>query len=154
MSKSKTAKRKRSVQDDSSNKDTKHLTRSVKNGATNNPSLDAAEPKNLNSLISDEELEITVETLQTLAEHPAIIKSKICRDLRGAVYDFRHACTVGALNTEEDSKNLTNRISAALTDGKYTDALILLAEMRIRGEAPKLGALCRWVRDLDVVSGL
>lgn len=26
--------------------------------------------------------------------------------------------------------------------------------MRIRGKAPKLGALCRWVRDLDVVSGL
>lgn len=26
--------------------------------------------------------------------------------------------------------------------------------MRIRGERPKLGALCRWVRDLDVVSGL
>lgn len=26
--------------------------------------------------------------------------------------------------------------------------------MRIRGEQPKIGALCRWVRDLDVVSGL
>lgn len=26
--------------------------------------------------------------------------------------------------------------------------------MRIRGQKPKLGALCRWVRDLDVVSGL
>lgn len=26
--------------------------------------------------------------------------------------------------------------------------------MRIRGQTPKLGALCRWVRDLDVVSGL
>lgn len=26
--------------------------------------------------------------------------------------------------------------------------------MRIRNQAPKLGALCRWVRDLDVVSGL
>jgi len=26
--------------------------------------------------------------------------------------------------------------------------------MRIRGESPKLGALCRWVRDLDVISGL
>lgn len=26
--------------------------------------------------------------------------------------------------------------------------------MRIRGKTPKLGALCRWVRDLDVVSGL
>lgn len=26
--------------------------------------------------------------------------------------------------------------------------------MRVRGQSPKLGALCRWVRDLDVVSGL
>lgn len=26
--------------------------------------------------------------------------------------------------------------------------------MRIRGQSPKLGALCRWVRDLDVISGL
>lgn len=26
--------------------------------------------------------------------------------------------------------------------------------MRIKGQKPKLGALCRWVRDLDVVSGL
>jgi hypothetical protein len=34
------------------------------------------------------------------------------------------------------------------------EARILLAEMRIRGKTPKLGALCRWVRDLDVVSGL
>jgi len=34
------------------------------------------------------------------------------------------------------------------------DALILLAEMRIRKETPTLGALCRWVRTLDVVSGL
>lgn len=41
-----------------------------------------------------------------------------------------------------------------MTDGKYTDALVLLAEMRIRNEPPKLGALCRWVRDLDVTSGL
>lgn len=26
--------------------------------------------------------------------------------------------------------------------------------MKIRGEEPKLGSLCRWVRDLDVISGL
>lgn len=45
-------------------------------------------------------------------------------------------------------------MSAALVDGKYVDAIVLLAEMRIRNQAPKLGALCRWVRDLDVVSGL
>jgi hypothetical protein len=56
------------------------------------------------------------------------------------------------LSTE--GNNLTARISAALTDAKYLDALILLAEMRIRKDTPTLGALCRWVRTLDVVSGL
>jgi hypothetical protein len=57
--------------------------------------------------------------------------------------------TVGEVDT-----NLTARISGALADGGYTETRILLAEMRIRRQAPKLGALCRWVRDLDVVSGL
>lgn len=50
--------------------------------------------------------------------------------------------------------NLTARITAALTDKKYTEARVLLSEMKIRGEEPKLGSLCRWVRDLDVISGL
>lgn len=50
--------------------------------------------------------------------------------------------------------NLTGRITAALADQKYLDARILLAEMKIRGEEPSIGALCRWVRDLDVTSGL
>jgi hypothetical protein len=55
---------------------------------------------------------------------------------------------------EVEDDSLTARVSGALANGKYTDALVLLAEMRIRNEAPKLGALCRWVRDLDVVSGV
>jgi hypothetical protein len=53
-----------------------------------------------------------------------------------------------------EGSNLTARISGALMDAKYMDALILLAEMRIRKDTPTLGALCRWVRTLDVVSGL
>lgn len=115
------------------------------------PSSDV-EPKNLNTIISEEELEIAVETLQALTEHPNLIKSKQCKGLRAAVFDFREACTTG-VNTAADA-NLTAKISGAITDGKYTDALISLAEMRIRSEAPKLGALCRWIRDLDVISGL
>lgn len=51
-----------------------------------------------------------------------------------------------------DGANLTARVSAALADAKYLDAKILLAEMRLRRQEPKLGALCRWVRDLDVVT--
>ncbi|KAF3046149.1 hypothetical protein E8E12_011381 [Didymella heteroderae] len=106
----------------------------------------------IHAVISPEEMEIAVETLQSLTEHPALIKSKACKDLRAAVYNFRQASTTGMAAAE--NSNLTARISAALTDGKYTDAMILLAEMRIRKETPSLGALCRWVRTLDVISGL
>lgn len=145
MSKSKSAKRKRTAQAEATNKAQKIITPPPDSAA-------AVEPKNVYSFLSEEELQVTIETLQTLTENPDLIKSKACKDLRVAVYDFRQACTTG-INTAADT-NLTARISAALTDCKYTTALILLAEMRIRGEAPKLGALCRWVRDLDVVSGL
>lgn len=58
----------------------------------------AIEPKSAHSIVSLEELEIAVETLQALAQYPNIIKSKTCKDLRTAVYDFRQACTTG-LNT-------------------------------------------------------
>ena len=51
-----------------------------------------------------------------------------------------------------EGASLTARVTAALADEKYLDARILLAEMRLRREQPKLGALCRWVRDLDVVT--
>ncbi|KAH9904692.1 hypothetical protein F4778DRAFT_779878 [Xylariomycetidae sp. FL2044] len=122
------------------------------NSSTNAARTEGADPKSLSTVVSEEEFDITVETLDTLAQHPALIKSKACRSLRTAVYGFRQACTTG-LNTIADT-NLTARVSAALVDGKYLDAIVLLAEMRIRKEAPKLGALCRWVRDLDVVSGL
>lgn len=133
--------------------------------------LDQLEPKTLQAVASEEEVEITVDILRTLAAHPGIIKSKACKDLRTAVFDFRQACTTGmnttgkpwqrlcdsswsiAKNSPLADTNLTSKISAALVDGKYTDALISLAEMRLRGESPKLGALCRWVRDLDVTSG-
>ncbi|KAL7781559.1 hypothetical protein V8C37DRAFT_398158 [Trichoderma ceciliae] len=109
------------------------------------------EVKQLQTIISDEELDITIETLKTLAHYPTLTKSKLCRNLRTAVYDFRQSCTTG-INAISESANLTARISSALADEKYLEAKILLAEMRLRGENPKLGALCRWVRDLDIVT--
>ncbi len=117
--------------------------------------LDSAagvEPKHIQSVVSKEDLETTIDTLEALAQYPSLIKSKACKDLRVAAYDFRTACTTG-LNTATDA-NLTAKVSAALVDGKWLEARVLLSEMKVRGEAPKLGALCRWVRDLDVVSGL
>ena len=117
------------------------------------PEKDLLEPKTIQSVgLTEDDLELAIDTLTTLAQNPSVIKSKACKDLRTAVYDFRQACTTG-FNAAIDT-NLTARISGALADGGYTEARILLAEMRIRGQTPKLGALCRWVRDLDVVSGL
>ncbi|KAE9364198.1 hypothetical protein N431DRAFT_496771 [Stipitochalara longipes BDJ] len=117
------------------------------------PEKDASQPKTIQSIgLESDDLDIAIDTLNTLAQNPCVIKSKACKDLRTAVYEFRQACTTG-FNASIDT-NLTARISGALADGGYTEARILLAEMRIRGQTPKLGALCRWVRDLDVVSGL
>jgi hypothetical protein len=93
MAKSKAAKRKRNAQVDLPQK-------SIKPVPTLTPPPDGAalEPKHLKTVVSDEELEITIETLTALAEFPSLTKSKACKDLRVAVYDFRQACTTG-LNT-------------------------------------------------------
>ncbi|KAJ4421897.1 hypothetical protein N0V82_003497 [Gnomoniopsis sp. IMI 355080] len=110
------------------------------------------EPKLLQTVVSEEELEITVDTLRTLADNPSLIKSKACKDLRAAVFDFKQASTTGSIASVD--ANLTSRISGALADQNWVDARVMLAEMKVRGQKPKLGALCRWVRDLDVISGL
>lgn len=87
-------KRKRNAKVDGPNKKAPNLSNVI--ATTGPPSSPAAiEPKTLGTVISDEELEITVETLTTLAEYPSVIKSKACKDLRVAVYDFRQACTTG-----------------------------------------------------------
>jgi hypothetical protein len=149
MTATKANKRKRAAQVDNANKKSRTPTEKA---PLTPPSEVNHEPKNVNTVVSEEEIEVTVDTLLTLAEHPNIIKSKPCKALRAAVFDFRQACTTG-VNAAGDA-NLTAKISAAIADGKYIDALIVLAEMRIRNEAPKLGALCRWIRDLDVISGV
>lgn len=56
---------------------------------------DKYEPKILQTIISEEELEIAVHTLKTLTTYPSAIKAKGAKELRAAVYDFRMACTTG-----------------------------------------------------------
>ncbi|RFU80110.1 prolyl 4-hydroxylase, alpha subunit [Trichoderma arundinaceum] len=149
MTQSKSAKRKRNAQ---VNVPQKHIKTAKTASAINSFANDEPfEIKRLETVISAEELDITIETLMTLAQHPSLTKSKLCRNLRTAVYDFRQSCTTG-INATTEGSNLTARVSAALADEKYLETKILLAEMRLRGEEPKLGALCRWVRDLDVVT--
>ncbi|KAF2712648.1 prolyl 4-hydroxylase [Pleomassaria siparia CBS 279.74] len=138
---------------DATDKRQKTLSSSTSSVITPPPDGQAGAPKTLSSIgLFPDDLEIAVDALNTLTANPSVIKTKACKDLRTAVYQFGQACTTG-FNASIDT-NLTARISGALADGGYTEARILLAEMRIRKQTPKLGALCRWVRDLDVVSGL
>lgn len=112
-------------------------------------------PQSIEELISDEDLQTTIETLQALSEHPALVKQKRLRDLRGVVYDFQAAAnSTTAVATKATTSSLTARISEALSNARYEDARVLLAEMRIRRKPPKLGALQRWVRDCDAISGV
>lgn len=57
--------------------------------------VERLEPKTLSAVVSEEEVEITVDTLRTLAGYPGVIKSKACKELRTTVYDFKQACTTG-----------------------------------------------------------
>jgi hypothetical protein len=54
-------------------------------------------PSTINAITSPEEVEIAVETLEALAQHPSLIKSKACKDLRTAVYAFKQASTTGMI---------------------------------------------------------
>lgn len=90
MAKSKSAKRKRNMQAQLPNKAAK----TVKT-ITPPPDGPTFEPKSLQTVTSEEELEITIETLTTLAQYPGLTKSKACKDLRVAVYEFRQSCNTG-----------------------------------------------------------
>lgn len=90
MAKSKSAKRKRAAQAQLPSKALK-----TTNQVTPPPDGPTFEPKSLQTVVSEEELEIAIETLTTLAQYPGLTKSKACKDLRVAVYDFRQACTTG-----------------------------------------------------------
>lgn len=112
MSKSKAAKRKRQAQAEPPQKHVK--TTAAADTQSNGSEL---VPQSLHSVVSDEEIAITVETLEALAQHPALIKTKACRDLRTAVYDFRQASTTG-MNT--------NGMSRALSSVQHATNIIVL----------------------------
>jgi len=60
------------------------------------PEKDASQPKTIQSIgLDNDDLDTAIDTLNTLAENPGVIKSKACKDLRTAVYEFRQACTTG-----------------------------------------------------------
>ncbi|GAA6021933.1 hypothetical protein JCM10207_002604 [Rhodosporidiobolus poonsookiae] len=96
----------------------------------------------LGGLVTPAQLAMTVKTLKLLSNKGDL------KALRTAVFDFQRVGNEVA----GTGNSLSSRISAALTQHRHTDALVLLAEMRIREQHPKLGALQRWVRECDAAS--
>lgn len=101
----------------------------------------------IGSILYEDEVAITTETLKLLAANPDLLPLKSLKALRVAVHDFMRV----SKETSLTGTSLVSRISAALTDQRYQDALVLLAEMRIRQQRPKLGTLQRWVRETDAI---
>ncbi|KAJ7054194.1 hypothetical protein C8F01DRAFT_1064081 [Mycena amicta] len=101
----------------------------------------------IGDLILAEDLDATTDTLALLARNPKIIALKALKPFRTAVHDYWRVAT----ETSSTGSSLTSRISSALVDHRHIDALVLLSEMEIRGQMPKLGALQRWVRECDAV---
>ncbi|GAA6039419.1 hypothetical protein JCM8097_002848 [Rhodosporidiobolus ruineniae] len=103
----------------------------------------------LGGLISPAQLAVTVKTLQTLTSQSHLLNHKQdLKQLRTAVFDLQR---IGN-ELSGTGNSLSSRISAALTQHRHVDALVLLSEMRIRQQHPKLGALQRWVREVDAAS--
>jgi hypothetical protein len=120
------------------------------------PDLDAAGDADddgmIGGLLLPDELQITIDTLELLVAHPALLKHRALRPLKPALWAAHaaHASQSG-LSAWNDA-GPTARVSAALADGRWTDARALLAEMQVRRQAPKLGALQRWVRECDAAA--
>lgn len=101
------------------------------------------------SLLLPEEIEAAILVMRTLAENPELLADKEMKDVKRGVYDLHKVLVEGATL----GSSLTSRITAALKDYRFTDALVLLFEMYTRRMPPKLGALQRWVRECDATSG-
>jgi hypothetical protein len=95
MAKSNTKKRKQAAQVDLPRKVSKTVATTITPPDSSDEAASTLEPTTLQSLISNDELDITVDTLNALAKYPNLIKSQQCRDLRVAVYDFRQNCANG-----------------------------------------------------------
>jgi len=104
--------------------------------------------KTYGSIISDEDMATTLKTLLALEQHTDIFRSKSCKALRAVVHQLQQTATA----TTGMGTTPIGRISDALVDGRWNDAMSALDEMRQKSQVPKLGALQRWVRDCDAAS--
>ncbi|KAG0366411.1 hypothetical protein BGX24_003705 [Mortierella sp. AD032] len=104
--------------------------------------------KSFGGIVSDEDMATTLRTLLAMEQHTEVFRSKSCKALRAVVHQLQQTATA----TTGMGQTPIGRISDALVDGRWNDAMSAMEEMRAKGQVPKLGALQRWVRDCDAAS--
>eukprot|EP01135_Chromosphaera_perkinsii_P010105 Nk52_evm30s2011 gene=Nk52_evmTU30s2011 len=97
------------------------------------------------NLVTEDEMEITLQTLSRLANNPSMLQAKTFKPLRVLIHKFQNDVLIPA------GKSLSGKVSDNLQSRQHEQAIRNLALMRQRGEVPRLGALQRWVRDCDAV---
>jgi len=79
-------------------------------------------------------------------------RGKEFKGLRAALHALRQSDWAGmVLGFGKRVVSETQVVSDALRDGRLDDASAALEAMRAKGTVPKLGAVCRWVRDCDAI---
>ncbi|KAA8492936.1 putative prolyl 4-hydroxylase 9 [Porphyridium purpureum] len=105
--------------------------------------------------ISDGELAAACRVLGAMAQHPDVFaKRKEFRVLRTLLHSIRQTpegltllgVTGGSHSREASEQQL---VSDAIRDLRFEEARRVLVGMQARQKVPPLGAICRWVRDLD-----
>jgi hypothetical protein len=89
--------------------------------------------------ITGDALKTTIETLTFLVENKEVLQQKEFKLLRKVLFNIQST----------KATSLTGEISDSLREGRFEDAIAQLTTMRTQNKLPKLGSLCRWVRECD-----
>ncbi|KAJ3067647.1 hypothetical protein HDU98_009143 [Podochytrium sp. JEL0797] len=100
--------------------------------------------------VTASQLATTLRLLNALGAAPEAMKAPVFKPLRAALHSLRQQAAsqagIGA------GSSLAGKVSDAISDQRWLDAMESLSQMRATRQFPKLGALQRWVRDCDAAA--
>ncbi|KAJ3107478.1 hypothetical protein HDU97_004074 [Phlyctochytrium planicorne] len=113
--------------------------------------------------ITQSELATTSIVLSRLDQNPESLRLPVFRPLRTLLFKLIKVASDQGINagyipsltfllTSHAGNTVSGRISEFISDKRWKEALVGLAEMRSKKLKPKLGALQRWVRDCDAAN--
>lgn len=130
------------------------------------PAVDIIHLAEDDELIAEDEIEITVDVLNTLLQQPEVLSNQRFKQLKRVGWDF------GKILAEQGSgagkrytpfafdrrltvvagSSIHSKISHSLSLSLYRQALVHLFDLYVNKTPTKLGSLQRWVRDCDATS--